>query len=283
VGILVNAVPDATKEGFADDTSVERCNFQGYIGVQASVRAKNLSVSDSTFTTAGFSAGTTDGGVGLLWEDGPGLFVTRSKFGVAQGVSAIAGLFVRGAQTPSSNGDRARSLLITRNTVTGDFATAFDLADVKDAVLRQNHVKFPKSGVTLARGRVGIVVRRAGATQDTEGYDLSRNSVRRAHYGVWLVGVGTGKLTQNDLGGCGSTAVDGTGDGAFNDFGGAVRVNLLGGVCKTTFTSNDFTGLSSPTSSPAVMLVPFGDACSEADNPGNRVDRGRALFGGENP
>lgn len=281
IGILVNAVPSATAEGFADDTTIDRCAFESYVGVQASVRAKNLSVSDSSFTSTGISPGSTSGGVGLLWEDGPGLFVTRSKFKSADGVSSIAGLFVRGAQTPNSAGDRARQLLITNNTVKGDFTAGMDLADVVDAVVRQNKITFPDTGASLSRGRVGIVVRRAAATQVTEDYEVTKNVVRKAHYGIWFASVGDGHATKNDLRGCGSPDVDGTGAAAFGDHGGAVRANLLGGLCKTIFASNDFRELRSPKTDPAVVLFPGDTTCPVVDGSPNRVDRGRPLFSGD--
>lgn len=282
VGVLLNAVPSPTIESFADDTTIERCSFSAYIGVQASVRAKNLTVSRCTFAVGPFTPGSTDGGVGLLWEDGRGLHVTRSRFAPARAVSAIAGVFVRGAQTASSAGERARDVLLTRNQVEGDFAVAMDLADLEDAVVRGNRIRLPRALPASGRGRVGIVVRRAGATQVTENYEVARNQVRGAHYGIWFVAAGDGTCERNDLRGCGASAPDDPVVG-FGDTGAAVRVNLLGGVCHTVFTRNDLRGLASPVAVPAIVLVPFGDACDEDANPGNRVDRGRALFGGQTP
>jgi hypothetical protein len=278
-GIFVNAVPDSTMEGFADDVSVERCVFSGYVGVQASVRAKNLSIADSAFQVGGFSPGSASGGVGVLWEDGPGLFVTRSRFTTQSGVSAVAGLFVRGAQTPTSEGDRASHLLITRNSVNGDFAAGFDLADLNGAAIRQNTIEFPNSVVPGVRGRVGIVVRRAAATQFTEDYSLTRNVFRRAHYGVWLLGVGAGGVVRNDFHGCGSPQPDVVGGSGFGDRGGAMRINLAG-RCQTNVSSNDFRGLRSPLSDPAVVMFPAVTPCPGGSN---RVDQGRAVFGGANP
>jgi len=279
IGILANAVPSSSQEGFADDVSVERCNFSGYKGVQGSVRARNLSIADSAFKVGGFSPGSADGGVGVLWEDGPGLFVTRSRFTTASGVIAIAGLFVRGAQTPDSEGERASHLLITKNTVNGDFIAGFDLADLNDAVVRQNTVQFPNTAVSGVRGRVGIVVRRAAATQFTEDYAVSRNVVRRAHYGMWLLGVGAGSVSKNDLRVCGSPQPDVVGGSGFGDNGGAIRMNLAG-QCQTIVSSNDFRQLRSPPSVAAVVMFPALTPCPGGSN---RVDRGRAVFGGANP
>jgi hypothetical protein len=282
IGILVNAVPSATAEGFADDTTIERCNFEAFVGVQASVRAENLSVSDCGFTCTALKPTSTVGGAGLLWEDGRGLSVTRSRFKTDTGVSAIAGIFVRGAQTSNSAGDRARQLLITNNTVQGDFTAGLDLADVVDAVVRRNKVTFEDTGTNLTRGRVGIAIRRAAATEVPEGYEVTKNVVRKAHYGIWFLSVGDGYATKNDLRGCGSREVDGTGGVAFQDHGGAVRVNLLGGQCKTVFAGNDFRDLKSPIEEPAVVVFPPGPSCATAQ-PANRVDRGRPLFSVANP
>jgi hypothetical protein len=280
IGVLLNAVPGPTLEGFVSDTSISRCVFDSYIGVQASVRTRNLSVADSRFVGEPFSSTNSSGGAGLLWEDGPGLFVTRSRFTTARGVSALAALFVRGAQSASSAGDRATHLLITRNRVDGDFATGFDLADVQDTVVRGNRFQFPDSVIPGARGRVGIVVRRAAATQPPQDYDVRSNFVRRAHYGTWFLGVGPGTMSRNDFRGCGSPQVDAsTSVGGFGDDGGAVRINVLAGKCNTTITRNDFRRLRSPVTIAAVVLFPNGQ-CDEAANPGNRVDAGRALFGG---
>lgn len=282
IGVLVNAVPSATAEGFADDTTIDRCAFESFVGVQASVRAQNLSVSDCTFTVTGVTAGSTSGGVGILWEDGPGLYVTRSKFDTDDAVEGIAGIFVRGAQTPNSAGDRARQILITKNTVKGAFTVGIDLADVVDAVVRQNKVTFPDTGEGLSRGRVGIVVRRAAATQVTEQYEITKNVVRKAHYGIWFLSVGDGSATKNDLRGCGSAELDGAQAPAFADFGGAVRANLLGGLCKTILSGNDFRDLRSPKDKPAVTLLPGDATCPVTETP-NRTDRGRPLFGGQEP
>lgn len=283
LGVFLNAVPDATREGFVDRTRIERCDLDAYVGVQASVRTSELTVTDSRFVSRAIEPGSASGGVGLLWEDGPNLFVTRSAFTTARGVSAIAAIFVHGAQAPTSAGDRARQVFITRNSVSGDYSAGLDLADVKDAIVRQNRIRFPDTVGGGARGRVGIVVRRAAATQFTEDFELSQNTVRKAHYAVWLVGTGAGTCARNDFRGCGSETEDSAGPPGFSDHGGAVRVNLLGGACQTTFTSNDFRGLRSPVESAAVVLVPVADACTEAENPGNRTDRGRAVFGGAEP
>lgn len=278
-GIFVNAVPDSTKEGFADDVSVEKCRFNAYVGVQASVRARNLSIADSTFKVGGYSPGSSDGGVGVLWEDGPGLFVTRSRFTTASGVTGLSGLFVRGAQTPNSEGERASHLLITHNTVQGDFTVGFDLADLNGAAIRQNTIQFPNSVVPGVRGRVGIFVRRAAATQFTEDYAVSRNVFRRAHYGMWLLGVGAGSVSQNDFKGCGSPQADVVGGSGFGDEGGAIRMNVSG-PCRTVVSGNDFRALRSTPSVPAVVMFPAATPC---EGNGNLVDRGRAVFGGANP
>jgi len=278
-GIYVNAVPDSTKEGFADDVSVESCRFNAYVGVQASVRARNLSIADSAFNVGGYSPGSPDGGVGVLWEDGPGLFVTRSKFATAPGVTGLSGLFVRGAQTPSSEGDRASHLLVTRNVVQGDFTVGFDLADVNGAVIKQNTIQFPNSVVPNVRGRVGIFLRRAAATQLTEDYSVTRNVFRRAHYGMWFLGVGAGGVSQNDFRGCGSPQPDVVGGTGFGDNGGAMRMNVQG-PCRTVVSGNDFRSLRSPPSVPAVVMFPAVTPC---EGKGNLTDRGRAVFGGANP
>jgi hypothetical protein len=137
-------------------------------------------------------------------------------------------------------------------------------------------VQFPNSKTPDFGGRVGIVVRRAAASQVTEGYKVVRNRVRKAHYGVWLFGVNEGSVTSNDLRGCASAEPDSV---RFQDHGAAVRVDL-NGLCNTNFSSNDFTGLKSPKASAAVVMLPSVLPCQGG---GNRVDPGRPVFGEPNP
>lgn len=283
IAVNLNASPAPGVNGFVDRTTIERCTFDSYIGVQGGVRARELTVSRCAFRSAAFQAGSPLGGAGVLWEDGRDLSVTRSRFTTEAGVSALSAVFVRGAQSPQATGERARRIFLTRNTVVGDYSAGFDLVDMKDAVVAENAIRFPAAGLPLSRGRVGIVVRRAAASQATEDFVLRRNSVRRAHYGAWLVSTGASVIEGNDFHGCGSPATDGGSDPAFGDHGGAMRINLLGPTCVSSITGNDFRGLRSPAAAPAVVLLPTGDACDEAGNPGNRTDRGRAVFGGEEP
>ena len=269
--VRLNSVFSTDVESFADDTRLEGCAFEAFIGIQAAVRARNLTVTGSRCTV------TQPGGAGLLWEDGTGLFVTRTRFNTTSN-TATAAIFVDGAQSPTSQGDRARHILLSRNTVTGDFATGFDLADVTDADLRDNRITFPGpqfATQTGLSGRVGIVIRRAAASALTENYFLTRNSVRKAHYGLWLLNAGRGGVLANRFGACGSPVAD----GRFGDTGGAMRLNLQSAVCNISIQRNDFRGLASPSSAPAVGVLPAGNegVCFGADDR-NLVDRGRPLY-----
>ena len=256
-------------ESFADDVRLEGAAFEAFVGVEATVRAKDL-------TMVGCRAEVTQAsGAGLLWEDGPRLQVTRTRFTTSSGVSALAAVLVRGAQSSASEGERARRLILTRNVVDGDFATGFDLADVVDARILGNRLVLPGAQLSGGAGRVGIVVRRAAASALTEDYELRRNTVRGAHYGLWLLNAGTGVVSRNDLGGNGSPSAD----TRFVDTGGALRMNLQSGRCDTHVERNDFRGLRSPKTDPAVVVLPAGSEgiCFDDDDR-NRLDRGRPLY-----
>ncbi len=259
-------------EGYVDDTVVEDCGLEGYIGANAEVRARNLTLDRCRIRV------TQAGGAAVLWEDGSGLFVTRTRMTAAPGVAATVGIFVRGAQTAESEGERARKILLTNNVVDGDFATGFDLADVTELRARHNRIAFPSSTLSAdGGGRIGIVVRRAAASALTEDYLLLGNSVSRAHYGCWLLNTGQGAAIANRFRDCGSSSPD----THFSDTGGAMRLNLPGGVCGIEIDRNDLRGLKSPLSDPAVVVFPPGkeDLCFQGTTR-NRVDRGRALYPG---
>jgi hypothetical protein len=274
-------------ENFADDVTVSNCNLEGYIGAAAAVRARNLTVTGSRITV------TQPGGAGIQWEDGPGLFVTGTRFATAPGISATVGLFVKGAQEAAADGRRARKILITNNVVDGDFAAGMDLADVVDVRIRRNRVEFPspqfltvQGGVNVLAGRVGIVLRRAAASNLTEDFTLLRNVVRRAHYGIWLFNAGSaqsprtrGRVLGNDLRECAAA----TADARFGDTGAAVRLNLGGGACPLVIDRNDFRDLASPIFEPAVVVFPQGRErnCFEGGRARNRLEASRPLHEGE--
>ncbi len=284
--VFVDATPSASVQSYAEDVVLDRCALSGYEGVLATVGAKALTVTRCSFTLTG-SGSPAQGGAGIVWGDGPDLFVGRSSFRAASGVPAVAGVLVQGALAANADGGRASGIVLAGDDVAGDFAFGFDLADVSDARLRGNRVSFPQSttttalpGVAVGSGRVGIRVRRGKASQLTEDFALSGNRVRGAHYGAWTSDASSGVLKGNDFRACGSSAKD----AEFADFGGGVRMDLLGGVCRTSVVGNDLRRLRSPAASPAVVVFPDAAACFVSGAPaetGNHVDKGRAAFGSD--
>jgi hypothetical protein len=280
--VYLVAAPTTSRESYVEDVVVDRCVLRGYIGVQATVRVRDLAVNRSRIVLTG-SGAQHQGGVGILWEDGPGLLVGRTRFTVEDDVAAVAGVLVRGAQSGASEGDRARRVLLVGNDVAGDFARGFQLADVVDAVVRGNRVSFPSPvvaaalpGVAAGAGRVGVIVLRANASAQTEQFQLVGNRVRGGFYGAWLVNTGTCSLRRNDFRANGATDMDAD----FGDHGGALRMNMQSGECGASIESNDFRRLRSPISEPAVVVVPKGadpSDCFSAARP-NRVDSGRKPY-----
>jgi len=281
----LSAAPTNDHESYVDDVVVDRCILKGYVGINATVRTKNLTVTRSKIVVTGSASGPSpkQGLAGVLWQDGPGLYVGRSRFTTETGVPAVAAVLVRGAQSGASEGDRARGLFMVGNSVSGDFVYGFSLSDVVDARVRGNTVSFP-SNVTTGQvldiapgtGRVGIVVLRANASALTEDFELDRNVVRRAFYAAYLLNASQGAVRRNDFRGCGSAAPD----GVFADHGGAMRMNVQGGACRVAVTGNDFRGLRSPRTDAAVVIFPPEYdplECFPSDRP-NRVDRGRPLY-----
>jgi hypothetical protein len=273
-------------ENYVDDVVVDRCVLKGYVGVQAGVRVRNLTVTRSRVALTG-SGSPRHAVAGVLWEDGPGLYVGRNRFTIEPGVPALAAVVVRGAQSGTSEGERARSVLLVGNTISGDFARAFDLADVVDLRAKSNVVTFPSPLTTTTflnivegSGRMGFFVRRANASAFTENFEFVRNRVRKAFYAASLLFTGSGVLFSNDFRGCGSP----TPDPGFGDHGGALRFDLQSSVCPVTVAGNDFRGLKSPASDPAVVVQPAGidPADCFTSSRRNRVDKGRALYAFEN-
>lgn len=269
--VRMQSVRSSSVEGFVRDVTARNCRFEGFVGIRATVRAQDLDVAGCRFDV------TRAGGAGILWEDGPGLFVTRSRFTVSASAAATGAIVVRGAFVAESEGDRARRVILTRNRVDGDFVTAFDLSDVVDTRIRGNRVTFPSALYDPDGGRAGFIVRRASAAAQTEDWEVRSNRVRNAHTAVWVLNAGDGVVASNDLRRSGSAAAD----TRFGDTGCAVRVGLFGPVCRVTITGNDLRQLRSAAGEPAVVVAPpdVGGLCA-ARAEGNRVDGSRSVFPG---
>jgi hypothetical protein len=280
------AAPTADHESYVDDVVVDRCILKGYIGANATVRTRNLTVTGSRFVVTGSTTGGSaprQGLAGIVWQDGPGLFVGRTRFSTETGVPAVAGVLVRGAQSGASAGERASGLIFVDDTVNGDFVYGFSLADVVDARVRRNTFTFPSSTTSSAvldiaagSGRIGVVVLRANASSLTEDFELEKNRVKKGFYGAYLLNASQGAVRGNDFRGCGATAPD----VVFSDRGGAMRMNVQGGACRVAVSGNDFRGLRTPKTDPAVVVSPpeYDPADCFSSGRANRVDPGRALY-----
>jgi hypothetical protein len=258
-------------ESFSTDVTVRKCRLESPVPLRGLVRAKNLTVTDCRIEV------TRTNGFGILWEDGEGLFVTRTSFVTSAGATGAAAVAVRGAQVSTAEGQRAKRILITRNRVTGDFATGFDLADVADVQVQRNVIDFPGATFTGNGGRVGAIVRRAAASALPDRFAIRSNRVRDAHTGIWLLNVGTGFVTGNDLRTSGTPLPD----TRFTDTGGALRIALQGPVCNVVVDRNDLRALRSPFSDPACVVTPAGsEAVCFPETVTNRVEAGRDLYQG---
>ncbi|MCE9638487.1 MAG: hypothetical protein K8T90_22530 [Planctomycetes bacterium] len=267
--VRLQAVRSSSVEGFVRNVSVRNCHLEAFVPLRGTVRASGLDVADSTLEV------TRAGGAGVLWEDGPNLLVTRTKFTCSASDFATAGVLVRGALVAESEGDRARSVILTRNTVQGDFATGFDLADVVDTRILRNRFTFSTTTYTGDGGRAAIAVRRQAASALTEDFEIRSNKVRGAHTGVYLLNTGAGKVIGNDLRGCGSPLAD----TRFSDTGCAIRLSLFGPNCDIRIDGNDLRGLQSAAGAAAAVVSPPGNAplCFD-DGVTNRIDAGRNLY-----
>lgn len=269
-GVRLQAVRSSSIEGFVRDVSVRRCRVEGFVPLRGTVRANGLAVADSRLDV------TRAGGVGILWEDGPNLLVTRTRFTCSATDFATGAVLVRGALVADSEGDRARHVVLTRNRISGDFATAIDLADVVDARVQRNRIEYSNSAYTGDGGRAGIVVRRQAASAQTSDFELRRNLVRGAHTAVWCLNVDAGVVASNDLRRSGRA----TADTRFQDTGCAIRIGLFGPNCKVRVDGNDLRSLASAPSQPAVIVTPTGtspDGCFP-EGTKNRVDAGRDIY-----
>jgi hypothetical protein len=273
--IRLQAVRSTSVDGFADDVAVRDCRLEGWIPVRATVRAHGLTVADSRLVV------TQSQGVGLLWEDGSDLHVTRTRFATSEfvdSVGAVAALLVRGPFVSESEGDRARGIVLTRNRVDGNFHDGFNLSDVVDARIRANRITFSEPTYVngTLQGRIGIAVRRATASSQTEDFEVRGNAVHGAHTAVWIAGTGAGSVVANDLrrSGCASCVVE-----LFQDSGCAVRIDLTTPLCDVRVDGNDCRELRTAAPAPACVVSPVAQAAEcFPEGARNRVDRGRTVF-----
>ncbi len=288
--LRLNATLSDEFSGFVDDVLVDRCRLEAPVPVIATAAARNL-----TLNASRIQVGASDS-IGVLWGDGEGLQISGSRFTTAPGVSAFSAVFVQGASVAASLGERTAHVLLTGNRVRGDFVRGFDLADVLDARVTSNRISFtgdvirPGSNATggVDTGRVGVLLRRGDASGLPEDFELRRNRVRNALYGVWLFNAGGGVVDRNDFQRCGSPQPD----DFFNEYGGGVRLTLQSANCRIRIERNDFRRLRSPDAVsdgqggiadvPAVVVLPGeqSDACFADGGATNRLSRGRVLYVG---
>ncbi len=284
--VRMNAVLDNNFSSFARSVYVRGCTLDADAPVFGTAGAEQLTIDRCKINVR------LEDSFGVLWSDGAGLQISRTRFSTEGSTEAFAAVFVAGAGAFFASGERVPDVILTRNKVRGRFLRGFDLADVVGARVHRNSMKLsgesirPVVGSREETGRVGILVRNADATTLVEDTEVSRNRIRNAHYGVWLLAVGGGAVVRNDLRGCGSSRKD----AFFNEYGGALRLTINSGLCKLDILRNDFRTLGSPTSDggadvPAIGVVPDTLAAScfddtaEADNATtNKLSGGRALY-----
>jgi hypothetical protein len=286
--VVMDALLNETLASFAESLTLDRCHLEADFPVITTALTRNLTVNKCKITVTATDA------FGLVFGGDQGLFVSGTEFKTADGVDAFTGVFVVGVGAQSSEGVLVSTVILNRNRVKGSFARAFDLADVRDVRMRKNRIKLsgdpirpatPRSG-NLATGRVGILIRRDEAADLPRDIRVLNNRVRGAFYGVWLSFLSFNTCSGNDLRKCGSDVQD----EFFLEFGGAVRVQLVSGVCRADIADNDMRDLRSPKSAfdgqsisdiPAVVVVPseLAGACfADGGDNGNRLSSGRALF-----
>jgi hypothetical protein len=289
----------ATTDSFAHDVTLRGCTLEGGICVQASVGIGALTMKGCTLRVTG------NRGIGLLWQDGGDLFVTRNRFRTAKDgtssndVVAGAGVRVLGPISQASNGERARTIVMSRNDVNGDFEFGIELNDVTDVRVRRNTVKFPNPvqdiGVFAApgqnplRARIGIALRRATASGLPDELEVRRNRVRKALFGLWMRDTGVppddtrlrSAVSRNDFRRCGTSDPNLDTENSRGRPGGAVLVSLITSGCPMFIERNDFRGLRSPVTEPAVVEdngLSLADCFQDPHR--NKTDRGRPLYTG---
>ncbi len=296
VGFRLNAKLSEEFAGFVDETRIESCNIEAAFPIVATAGTTRLTVNRSKLTV------TQTDGFGIVWGDGEGLLVSRTRFASGrdpinlENVLPFSGIFVQGAQAAFSEGERARQIILTRNKLSGEFLRGFDLADVREVRVRRNRFNFSGDAIRDATsqtglnpsdptnpaafwGRVGILIRRGDSSALPEDYEIRKNTVRGAYYGTWLFNCGAGSVVGNDFKRCGSSDRD----GFFNsdpelppENGGGLRLTLQG-PCRINVESNDMRNLKSPKDDalPAITVLPAqqSDDCFLDPDPftGDRV------------
>ena len=279
--VHMDAALSTTLASFSESVTLDGCTLEGPVPVFATAAARALTVRGCRIEI------NATGGVGILWGDGDALLVTKTKIVTSPGVEAISGIFVTGALAAASEGERAERIILTNNRIEGAYARGLDLADILDARIRKNKIMLTGGAINSSTnvGRVGILIRRGAATALPSDYEVRKNKIRGALHGIWLSFAGQGVVARNDLRRCGSD----TTDAFFQEFGGALRLQLQSGICRIVVERNDMRNMKSPKSAsdgtsivdvPAVTVVPgtLSDACFADGNGGNKVSNGRVLF-----
>lgn len=271
--LSLRSVPSPGIRSFVEDVTVQDCVLEAATCLDAGVAVSGVTVDRCVLRV------TRPEGTGLLWQDGTGLFVARCRFEVESRIAAKAAVEVRGTEDPESEGRLAEKVILGGNRVQGDFAIGFDLGDTVETRIAGNRIRFPRPLRGNGEGRVGVALRRRAASTPPGDFEVSRNSIRNAHTGVWLEAPGEdGRIASNRFRGCANRSLD----TRFEDTGGGLRIEFESTECRDlAVEGNDFRGLRSPPLDPAIRVSPVGngDFCFRYALP-NRWDRGRSLYAG---
>ncbi len=287
--LRLQAVAGNSFASFVEGVTIDRCVIEARRPVVATAEVRDLTVSRSTLEVQ------ADDASALVWGDGPGLYVYRTKFRASAGTAALHGIHVLGAAVDLSDGERAARIVLTHNHVRGDFASGFQLLDVREVRVRHNRIQFTGGAVRAASPatgnitafRTGIFVQREAASAVPDDFELIANRVRGAGYGIAVWNADSGVIARNDLRRCGSSDVD----TKFGTNGGGLHMISLSPNCRIRIEKNDFRNLRSPDTVvvgssvvdvPAITVAPeaFAGNCFTEGDGNNKVSRGRLLFAG---
>ena len=284
------ALVDTNLSSFCDNVTLEGCRLEGGTPIFGSAAVRALTVTNCRLNV------TATDGVGLFWGDGDTLLVTKTKITADGGTEPLAAILVTGASAVLSEGERAAKIVLTRNRIEGQFGRGIDLADVVEVRVRKNRISItgdrirPGTAATQqqAIGRTGIFIRRQDATALPDDYEVRKNRVRGVFYAVQLAFANEGVVANNDLRRNGINDVD----PQLGEAGGAMKVQLVGAVCRTSIAKNDMRNLRSPKTVfdgsdivdvPAVVVIlpQLAGLCFSDGDAGNRTSKGRLLFVGD--
>ncbi|MBI1852470.1 MAG: hypothetical protein HYR85_19180 [Planctomycetes bacterium] len=217
------------------------------------------------------------GEYGVGWDRGSRMRVKFSEIRALPGTAPQFGVLGRGNCPALPFGPPSVLDRVLDTRIEGAFRVGIGVAGVSDLHAIHDTIRLAGPHHPSGEGTTGILIQ-GGCTapSDSSNVEVRTNDVENALVGLELSGVEDSIVIGNSLGRNGSSS---------SPFGSAIAIDPQSGAgasCGLRIVSNNFQGLHSPRSQPAVRVNPATHCSSENANGidhTNAVDLGRALLG----